>query len=326
MPSVGHPYNVYRNDHDGPLPDVPVQAETTITSGLDVKKVYRSANSPKWSGTRNNIPPGVVFHAYRRNFDFSKSVPQQGYRKALSLPNSLEDGEKLAAFSWGKEGDTRNGTAVLRIEDFTICAPEFRGFSTLLALRDPADGMPNVRVTGVLPLRSSPPSVQLQTYGGVLLNRIIGGDEDPEFMLMLANYASQRVAEDPLVALALSYVFDACSKRDEIRKLFLSLAKNEDFEIAMDIPLLAGLPIDYDNSKRILSCKGRPLATQMPILSRGWSRLFHNEKNGIFDELSDLRSAISVHGYAMFRQMKHHDLLVQWLHKYFENNTKPKLK
>lgn len=326
VPGLSDPNHIYRVINDGgSIPPAPPVRNTSETRDV-VGRSLRSRDSSEWiSALRRNRLVGKSARRAARDYldGFPKFAvtdrdallpPRRHLNPPVSYPRITDARSVLIGFGWeGVAPDDVNGTALVRLRDRSILVPEFEGFTTMILMSAQGDGQFR---TGIGAVRPVDDISRPQTYGGVLLRRITEPQNDSHTLNLIARYARNRILEDPLVPLALAYFYDTIAQRGAIADLIEELAAHGG-QIAADLAILAGLPISYDTEARQLVCRGHKLATQLPILRRGWSQMLSSYGTGIFADLSALAAHLDVAPYAQFTRMEDHRRIAAWLSAHF---------
>ena len=233
-------------------------------------------------------------------------------------PKRIENnsaGEKLNGLHWVSEGlAQRNGTSLLKYQSSSRIVPNFDSYISVVSSGKLDDNGSKLRLEGMKFTLDNDSG--LQVFGAALLNGLVSGDSNWRTLEPFADMAWSNLRTDPLAPIALSYYFDALRDKSSVRRMMKLLAKSNQ-TIPIEVPLFAGRFIRYDIEKRHLKAFGSTLNTQLPILSRGWSKLFAVNSIGIFRELLPLRHSIGTHPYASFENEKDQELITIWLEEHF---------
>lgn len=284
--------------------------------------VYRDLALKGWPGSTVAVSASV--QSSLNSLEGSVAATR-GYEPPLSNPTITQSdvNQVLLGFSWGaRSADEFNGSSLIRVGEASFVVPEFASFTTIVSLEDWNTRERAVYLAAVRDEAEKPKS--LRTYGGALFRRLASKQTEFNTLKIVAEYARSRLLEDPLTPIAYAYYLDAIGRRKDIIPLISSL-EERGLPVTIDLPLLAQMTIRYHQDDRVLSTQGCVLATEIPVMSRGWSRLLQAYDNSIFSELRPLQNTIAPCAHAVFTLQSDHEFVMSWLQKYFgeKSNLKP---
>ena len=243
------------------------------------------------------------------------SKPDTGLETPKEQTPQITFDDAQVGLGWGKLEDKINGTVLIRYAEKTLIVPEFANFTTLVYSGHDVDGRVRFKIGGVIDADNHPQYNGVTGYGGILLHYLTDAANNIPLLENIAAIARKNV-HDPLTPLALAYFYDVTAQRRSIVEMIEELVRAEK-QIAIDLPLLAGLSIEYSQSEKFLTYNGYPLSTQLPILNRGWAQLANLYSHGIFEELEPISRNIGIDSYATFTANEDHESLFKWVQKYF---------
>lgn len=312
IPDVDHPGCIYRQEPGGLLgnTDQPLVVSRPTHNSSAQAESFKGAASPDKNGLGS-------FSLLDEYLDQISPDFESLYER---MPTELANPFRLRYQITPARVEDQQGTKMVQIADAYALVPEFSGFKTVISVGEIDEGDSNFKLK--LRLSNQTGRTRFEKSGGLLLSCITTGTGNFDEIKAIVGQAREHLYQDPLAPIALAYLYEASGKRQSINELFSRLAERSG-EVAIDIALLAKLPISYDNENRTLVAGNTPLSTQLPILNRGWSRLFDCATAPIFLPLQQLRYSLGADAHAVFRQQKDVRIIKSWLARYFGDLPDP---
>ncbi|SET68323.1 hypothetical protein SAMN04487962_1172 [Marinobacter segnicrescens] len=308
IPDVDHPGCIYRQETD-PLTrakeKTPIGSQTTPGPTAKAEQPSRPI-APETSDVGH-------FSLLDSSIDQISSDLETILKNVSSgLPNPFKTRYQVEVF----HDVNRPGIKFVQYESGAVLVPEFSGFETMVSAGR-IDDFHSEFSLKLLPSNHLN-ITRIQESGGLLLHELTAGNSDFDTLKVLVEQARDRLYEDPLAPLSLAYLYEASGKRRTIKELFLDLAARTD-KVAIDLALLARIPIRYDAKNQKLLAHDIPLSTQLPILNRGWSILFTEPIDPVFSPLQQIKYLPGTDAHTVLREEYGIRIISKWMLEYFGN-------